>query len=757
MKILSPAGSLKKLFAGLKAGADAFYLGLEEFSARASAENFSIEELETASCVARIFKKELYITINTLLTESGIKSVRKILTDIYSYNIKGIIIQDFGLIEMLKTDFPDLKILASTQMSIHNLPGVKFTESEGFYQTILARELSCSDIEYIGKNSKINLETFIHGAMCYSYSGQCLISSMIGGRSGNKGRCAQICRKKYTLSGANESKPAYLMSTKDMSGIDHVKKIEKLGIDTIKIEGRLRSEEYVYSTADLYRNLLTEKKENLRDKINSSLISFNRGSECGFFNGDNLNIVNNQFPANNGIFLGKVKDVTKEMITITNQSSYLLKKGDGITIETAGRKFGFILTKTPQNTDKEIVISESCKQFRKDSLVYVTSEGRLRILKDYDNKIELTVKIEQIENTQIKITFPELNNFIKFTYEISHSGKDFRTLLSKKINNFNHEKFKLKLRDSDINFTPEIFIQYKQIREAINEILDQSFNKHKFREKTTIPQQKAVSPQRKEKIVSSRRKELIYIVDTVEKLEYLQNKRVNKIYLSFQFYEAHKDQIKADKQIYIILPTMIKDKFYDKISEIPKQFGVVAKNIGEIFHFSRQGYKVDSSFNLNITNSASALKIGGNGVDNVCLSLETDFHDFKFKQNINHSLFIFGYFPVMTTENCMIKTSKGCDRCKEKHLLKDERGEQYILKTNSLCQNEIFFYKPLFLGKSYNKIAALPITELIVNTEEYDFNEFKKIINYFENGLKSNNFQDKISINIKPFKGQYKF
>ena len=257
-ELLSPAGNMECLKAAIEGGADAIYLGGLNFGARAYSANFNDEEIIEAIKYAHLYGVKIYVTVNTMITEELVKPFIKYVDFLHKNNVDAIIIQDIGMIDYLRKTYPNLEIHVSTQAHIHNLEGVKFIEKLGLKRVVLARETSIDLIKEIKENTNIELEVFIHGALCISYSGECLMSSLIGGRSGNKGTCAQSCRMKYSFmhEGKKINKDDYLLSTKDLNTLNNIDKLIDIGIDSLKIEGRMKSKEYVYLVTKLYRKAI---------------------------------------------------------------------------------------------------------------------------------------------------------------------------------------------------------------------------------------------------------------------------------------------------------------------------------------------------------------------------------------------------------------------------------------------------------------------------------------------------------------------
>lgn len=303
MELLAPAGGPEALRAAVQSGADAVYLGAGSFSARAGAENFSFEELSDAVRYCHIYGVKVHCALNTLIKESEIKAAVETAEGICRAGADAIIIQDLGLASHIKRMLPDIELHASTQMTVTSIEGVKALEDAGFDRVVLARELSLSEIERIAKAAKAEIEVFVHGAICMCYSGQCLMSSMLGGRSGNRGRCAQPCRLSYTLlEDGRECGSAHILSPKDMALIGHLKELESAGVTSLKIEGRLKSPEYVSAVTGIYRKYLDEARGKVSEKDMRELRSaFSRsGFTDGYLTGRlGADMMSHDNPANN--------------------------------------------------------------------------------------------------------------------------------------------------------------------------------------------------------------------------------------------------------------------------------------------------------------------------------------------------------------------------------------------------------------------------------------------------------------------------
>ncbi len=370
IELLAPAGNRDALHAAVENGADAVYLGGRSFNARENADNFDADTLREELLYAHARGVNIYLTLNTLISDDEMKQALEFAAEARYAGIDGIIVQDFGLAAALRKVMPDVPLHGSTQMTVYDLDGVRVLEDMGFSRVVLARELPLEEISKIACNTKLEIEAFVHGALCVCYSGQCLMSSMIGGRSGNRGKCAQPCRLPWQLIDARESKhvnpvpdsmaswfsgkeyssgsgTGYLMSPKDMSMLDYMGDIANSGITSLKIEGRMKSPEYVATVVRMYRKYLDMASGNDMHKgvqqpeveaadRHDLLQIFNRGGfSSGYMKGKSgADMMSYEKPNNSGIYLGKVQAYDSRSRTITLRLEWDLSIGDGVEIWT---------------------------------------------------------------------------------------------------------------------------------------------------------------------------------------------------------------------------------------------------------------------------------------------------------------------------------------------------------------------------------------------------------------------------------------
>lgn len=317
MKIVAPAGNMERFYSAISATADEIYLGLKGFGARRNAENFTVEELKKAIDYAHLRGSRIFLTLNTIMTNREIELLYPTLKDLYNYGLDAIIVQDIGYAEYLHKNFPSIELHGSTQMTVANYYEINYLKELGFKRIVLPRELSFEEIKEIKKHTDIELEVFVSGSLCISFSGNCYMSSFIGGRSGNRGMCAQPCRKEYKTSCGEKS---YFLSPKDqLYGLDEIKKLQEIGVESIKVEGRMKDVSYVYETVFYFRNLI-----NGIDKEESTPKLFNRGYSKGYFYDNDKSIMNRDYSYNIG---EKIGEIIGKSIRLDED----VVSGDGIT------------------------------------------------------------------------------------------------------------------------------------------------------------------------------------------------------------------------------------------------------------------------------------------------------------------------------------------------------------------------------------------------------------------------------------------
>jgi putative protease len=339
LELLAPVGSLESFFAAVENGADAVFCGLKTFSARAKAKNFTLEELELLKGYAEARGVKIYVALNTLIKECELRAIIELLAELDSLSVDGLIIQDLGLYRIAHQHFPEIPLHASTQMLTHNLAGVLMLQHLGFRRAVLARELTLQEITAISRHSSLELEHFVHGALCYSMSGHCLFSSYIDGRSGNRGRCIQPCRRRYHMG----SESGFYFSTSDFSAIELIPDLVKAGVSSFKIEGRMKSAEYVATVVSSYRMVIDaaagEEKKTIQAAQENLSNAMGRSSSHGFLKGtDNKDLVLSKQKGGIGKIIGRVQGVQSKSVSFKTVDA--IHVGDRLRIQPGNDRAG---------------------------------------------------------------------------------------------------------------------------------------------------------------------------------------------------------------------------------------------------------------------------------------------------------------------------------------------------------------------------------------------------------------------------------
>ena len=427
-ELLAPVGSMDHLRVAINAGASSVYLSGKNYGARKFAENFTLDEIREAVNIAHMHNVKVYVTVNTIIRERELESVMNYLSHLHAIGVDAVLIQDLGLIELINTHLPKLKIHASTQMTIENQAKLDYIESKGVKRVVLPREMRKEEIENL--NTNMELEVFAHGALCYSYSGQCLMSSFKGGRSGNRGTCAQPCRQKYRIKGIK--KHDYYLSPCDLSLYDRLKEIAEMNIHCIKIEGRMRSKEYLAVVVSNYRKALNKLKSGKTSKSEEISLAFNRGFTEGQFMSTSKRSIRS---GHIGLKIGRVIKNSKNQIAIRLNDfiETIPEKGDGLLIVKNNNDYGLEISQPPIVTtlnhfnkgknkpvkdmtrkNKVLIIKKVWQNKKSDfnlneSDVYLTKRNSLgKKVKEIENNGESYVKSKLILTFSLKNKYPKL-------------------------------------------------------------------------------------------------------------------------------------------------------------------------------------------------------------------------------------------------------------------------------------------------------------------------------------------------------------
>jgi putative protease len=507
-ELLAPVGSKNHLKVAINAGASAVYLSGKNYGARKYAENFTLDEIEEAVNTAHLHNVKVYVTVNTLIKESELESVMNYVSKLHAMGVDAVLVQDLGLIELINEHLPDLKIHASTQLTCENQLKLDYLESKGIRRVVLPREMRREEIENLKTN--MELEIFVHGALCYSYSGQCLMSSFKGGRSGNRGTCAQPCRQKYKIQGIKRQD--YYLSPCDLSLYDHLKEIAELNIRCIKIEGRMRSKEYLAIVVSNYRKALNKLKSKKTTTSEEISLVFNRGFTEGQFMSTSKRSIR---PGHVGLNIGRVIESGKNQLAIRLDDSIktIPERGDGLLIVKNDNDYGFEISQDPLVTtlnhfkkgkskqvkdmsrkDKVLIVKKVWQNRNADfnlneSDAYLTKRNSLnKKVKEIENKGSSYVKSKLILTFSLKNKLPMLKarltlaNRKEITAEVI-GNTPFEKPLKKSVSTdtikkqlLKLDKYPFEITQINVNYDGTLFIPISKINELRRNLLEKLEN-----------------------------------------------------------------------------------------------------------------------------------------------------------------------------------------------------------------------------------------------------------------------------------------
>ncbi|KPI54851.1 protease [Clostridioides difficile] len=791
IELLAPVGSFDSLKAAVQNGANAVYLGGKDFSARASANNFDRNELIDAVKYSHIRGVQVFVTVNTLIKQYEIEDFVEYVKFLYDIDIDALIVQDIGMARLIKKLLPDFELHASTQMVAHSLEDVKYLQSVGFDRVVLARELNVDEIKWICENTTVDIEVFVHGALCVCYSGQCLMSSMIGNRSGNRGRCAQPCRQKYELIDINtgevvKSDGDYLLSPRDLSTIEELDKIIEAGVLSLKIEGRMKKPEYVATVVSGYREAINEfvdkNKISISDEIINNLYTiFNRKFTKGYILGEvGKDVMNSNRPNNQGLYVGKVLDYNRRSKRLRVILENTLKKGDGINLGggTIGRiiKDGEITTIAHKG---DLIELDFVGEAKRNQLIFKTSDSELmdRVQATFQQDKEL-IKTNIKAKASIKIgkkpvlsisdfcgntSIVEGEKIVEKAIKVALSKEKIETQIQK----LGNTPYTLKDIEIDLDEGVSMPISVlNQMRRDCIELLDQERIKikgRKFKENRLKYQPDRVNKQKKLNTVPKIRVkvknleqleavlkynvDLIYYEDinTLSKaLEMVSNiskesivSNVNNINTSG---EKSSSVENTESRLIYSVPRIIRNKEYKQFETLDNIKGinkVQIGNWGSMEYFKGKDLNIDCY--LNAFNSESINHFKDEGAGTVCLSQELNLNEIKQTlkyTDVEIEAVIYGYTPMMITEYCPMgvvvrdcKKDKRVAKCKESsYALRDFTDASYRITQDIFCRSTIYNSKVTCMLDNLYELDEIGIDVFRIDFTVEDSDMVKKVI-----------------------------
>ena len=730
-ELLAPAGDMAALKAAVSAGANAIYLGYDEFSARAKAKNFNKEELEEAIDYAHLRGVDIYVTFNILIADFEVKRAMKSVKMLYDIGVDALILQDIGIAAKIREDFPDFELHASTQMAVNNYYGAKFLKEMGFSRVVLARETPIFEIEKI-KELDLDVETFIHGALCVSYSGECLMSSMIGGKSGNRGECAQACRRSYEIIDFDGRKLAdrlYYLSPKDLNTLDDVAKIIRAGGYSLKIEGRMKNPEYVYTVVSSYKKSLEGK---LREEDREDTLQvFNRGFTKGLFNGDfGRDFISYDRPDNRGIEIGRVIEVGRNSAKIIfDQDVY---PGDGLEFNSSKKRFGmksrdfYEAGKTYQVELFKRPLENSTINRTYSKKLYEKIDEKIDSY-DYKRKVCVDLKIKIGEKPVIYLKSDDLEGtyILDRLVEPAKKAGLERERVVENISKTGDSIFELDGINLDLDdnaFLPISAINELR-REGLKILEDKILS-------GSIERVKVDNKLEGHKNNLKREKSLVKVFfNKFEDLKRTDLNKIDEIIIRAKDLEKFKKSY-GNREVSIYL-----DKFYsyDELERLRTYIlknknikGLWINNLSEYYIFKDDGLELNADLGLNIFNRISLDFFKELGFKSATLSPEMNsgqIQNIIKGEDMEVNVISYGRVPVMTMKHCPYSIEKNCvderncPTCKFKnYLLRDEKSVDFeVLRQNTFT--EIFNSYPILLDAYENKLKENKISHLLLADE----------------------------------------
>lgn len=724
VEILAPVGNIDVLPAAISAGANAVYLAGKSFGARAFALNFTNDEMINAIKLCHLYNVLVYVTINTVIFESEIDEVIKYIDFLYLNDVDAVIIQDLGLASIIKHRYPNLQMHASTQVNAQTYEDCKVLHSLGFSRVILGREVSLDKIKEIKnkiKEDNINLEieAFVQGSLCISYSGGCFYSKLLGGRSGNRGKCAQPCRKLHLFNG----KERYYLSPKDLMTVNKLDEITDY-VDSLKIEGRMKSKEYVYYSVLSIYNAINKKM--YEDNIKNLKIAFNRGFTKGFIlNAKNDEITNVDISNHQGLYIGKIisKDLNnKEKVNIKLESDIKIK--DSIRIVSNN-----LDNKNKQNEDaviinqmyvkgnlvktakaNDVISIRLHKQMNVGDLIYLTKREENFSLP----KIEINGSV-YIKNNKFILDINDKENRIIKEINYEYSEKLLENRIKEQINKTGSTPFVFKTLEVNAQ---NCYVAIKELNDIRRLALDElvSIREKKNFKRAINLKELYININDENKIINEFNKYSICVSD---------NKQLNKILkvnsLDYDIYYRNNLEIKNGKS-YKYLPRVTDEVAYESVST----------NIGNMNFISSVYANVTNSYTVRVLESLGVRKIGLSiemSKENICDLVNA--YKSKYKSIPNLEVMVYGYYQMIYMKHCFINKEYRyknihCNKCKEKIYFDND----YRVFGDENCHLAILYNKPINLTKEILQLEKIGIKHFLFDYTIEDENDIIELESY---------------------------
>ena len=799
IEILAPAGSFEALKAAINGGCDAVYVGGSQFGARAYANNFEGEQLVEAINYVHIHGKQLFLTVNTLLKNEELKQqLLDYLRKPYEAGLDAVIVQDLGVLQFVHEHFPNLPIHCSTQMSLTMANGVNLLKEYGVTRLVTARELSMEEIKQIRETTDLEIESFVHGALCFSYSGQCLMSSMLGGRSGNRGRCAQTCRMQYELvkddKVLSNSKEPYLLSPKDICTLDLIPDLVESGIDSFKIEGRMKRPEYTALVSntyrkyvDLYQKLgkeqyqayLKKHKDEYQQDVNNMMEIYNRGnSSTGYYTCHNgSHMMSPSRPNHNGRQVGEIVSVKG------NRATFLLKEDIFAqdVLEFRGKNDVSYDYTVGTGVTKGNTVTANYKsglRFQKGDFVYRTKSQQLIDAVDeqfifVDRKVPMKGCFVARLGQPIRLELTVRDTTIMAT------GQEAQSALKQPISK---EKVEASLRKTnttmfefehlDIQMDDDIFLPVGWLNELRREAVELLMTTITAGYQRTY-QHPVLVKDVKESLSNGETGLSVLVMNQQQLNAAISVKEVTAIYYRMDDYDLEevcqlgKVVIESQKEYYLVLPHVFRADIYDRFQSDFNRLGkdslhwvtgFVVKNIEEYEFLLKNDLlqkKIILDYNFYTMNEEAKRFWKGRGIHHFTASVELTYQELRELGCMDSDVVVYGHIPLMTSAQCVVKNSIGCRKQTSTYYLRDRYKKDFIVVNHCKnCYNSIYNADPIFLLGNRKEIMKLKPKNVRLEFTVETPNQMISILNaYAEEYI----YQRNSDLTIKNFtKGHFK-
>lgn len=751
-ELLIPVGTESMALTAIHHGADAIYLGFPYFNARGRTEDFSLEQISEIIKMCRLYGVKVHLALNILIFENEFEKLTPTLIEILKLSPDALIVQDLGLINFIRKISPEQIIHASTQMTISNHESIELLQDLNIQRFVLARENSLEEIGIIKSNTDKEIEVFVHGALCVSYSGQCLTSEQIGGRSANRGQCAQSCRFKYDLfvdgKKLMDLEESYLVSPQDLCGINEIPSLIKLGVDSFKVEGRLKGDDYVASVTDSYRKVIDQSKQVSENRLSGNELqkmssSYSRGFFSGWLHGVNhQELVQGDFNSHRGYYFGKVISINKFKIRLQIELPVELNPGMGILFASKNKNLsqgeksnetGTTLFKIhsvePTIVDIEVDNKFNISPLLVDCKVYINSDpqiGKQLKLKNSDRqkqkKILINAEYFIDENHQLEISFDDGKNkvsiFSSDPLEESKSKSIDQNFIYTELSALGGSVFELiKLNGSQYFHDKKYYISAKNIKTIKQQLIQklyaartetQSINLNEIKLSPVNEFQSKTNRESKLNILLRNKEQCFAIIQNISS----DHPRLGLIILDYEFgrdYEESLNLLRKSKfQVGIATTRILKPKEYNNLKLIEKlqPDAILVRNLGALNYFNKSTIcKADllGDFSLNTTNSFTFNYLISKNLKSLCLSYDLNHQQsLDLLKNISSEkaeITLHQYMPSFHMEHCVFaaflsegKSFKDCGKPCENHhvMLKDQFQNSHFIKPDHECRNTMY-------------------------------------------------------------------